>query len=438
MTSIDQRSQPDDIPKPTGDEVLDETQAPAPAADPWATRQTVAPAEPVPAQILADWASVPGYEILGELGRGGMGVVYKARQLSHDRLVALKMVLGGHRAHFLALARFRVEAEAVACLAHPNVVVIHEVGLCRGFPYCALEFASGGSLAGRVRGRAQDPGWAAALARTLALAIHHAHERAILHRDLKPANVLFFEDGTPKITDFGLAKFFRPMYEVSSEHRSLLETDFFSFDQELRWLERRFNISRQMDGRSFPEFVAEHELKRAGVGKLDPGAVTRMHARISEFLEESTHEGSPFDPWAAQAAGAPNLHDLTEAGTVMGTPSYMAPEQAEGQIRGVYREADVYALGAILYECLTGQPPFQAATVSETLEQVRSKKPVPPSHRQPKVPPDLETVCLKCLEKIPEQRYRTAAALAEDLDRFLGADPVSPAEGTGLVKRQEG
>jgi len=282
--------------------------------------------------------SVPGFEIQALLGRGGMGVVYKAQHLALKRLVALKMVRAGAHAGPQERARFKSEAEAVARLQHPNIVQIFEVGEHNGLSYCALEYVEGGSLDRKLAGGPLLPREAAALVRTLAAAMHLAHSRNVVHRDLKPANVLLTADGVPKVSDFGLA--------------------------------------RQLDADS----------------------------------------------------------DQTGTGAVMGTPSYMAPEQACGQTHAAGPAADVYALGAILYACLTGQPPFHGTTLLETLEQVRSWEPVPPSRRQPQVPHDLDTICLKCLAKEPEKRYASARELAEDLERFLQGLPIR-ARPVGLRER---
>jgi eukaryotic-like serine/threonine-protein kinase len=270
---------------------------------------------------------VPGYEILGILGRGGMGIVYQARHLQLKRLVALKMIRAGEQADEVELARFRVEAEAVARLQHPNIVQIYEVAEHQGQPFCSLEFVAGGTLATRLAGTPQPPRQAAEWARTLAWAMDAAHERGIVHRDLKPHNVLLTEDGSLKITDFGLAK--------------RLDAD---------------------DGQ-------------------------------------------------------------TRTGAVMGTPAYMAPEQAAGQ-KEVGPQADVYALGVILYEMLTGRPPFKGSTMLETLEQVRAWEPGLPRLLRPKLSRDLETICLKCLHKDPRKRYGSAAGLAEDLERWLSGKPI--------------
>jgi tRNA A-37 threonylcarbamoyl transferase component Bud32 len=289
------------------------------------------------------WPEVPGYGIEGELGRGGMGVVYKARQTKLNRLVALKMVRAGGTASTEELERFRLEAEAVAALQHPNIVQIHEVGEVDGQPFFALEFVEGGSLAERLRGGRLSSRQAAVLVRTLAQAVQHAHDKGVVHRDLKPANVLLMpsageELGTPKITDFGLAK--------------------------------------RLD---------------------DPGSHTRT-------------------------------------GVVIGTPSYMAPEQARGQSGTIGPACDVYALGVILYECLTGRAPFAGKEAMDVLYRVMSEEPLSPRRLNAKVSRDLETICLKCLEKDPKRRYASAADLAADLTSFVEFEPIR-ARPPGLAGR---
>jgi tetratricopeptide (TPR) repeat protein/predicted Ser/Thr protein kinase len=281
-----------------------------------------------PAPAAAALPAIPGYEVLGVLGRGGMGVVYQARQTALRRLVALKMILAGGHATDEQRARFRTEAEAAARLQNPNVVQIHEVGEHDGLPFFSLEFVDGGSLAKRLDGTPWPPRQAAQLVEVLARAVHAAHQRGIVHRDLKPANVLLTADGTPKVTDFGLAK-------------------------------------------------------------------------------------------VLDATAGP-----TNTGAVLGTPSYMAPEQAGGYPHPTGPATDVYALGAVLYELLTGRPPFKGETPLATVAQVVGKEPVPPRALQPGVPRDLDTVCLKCLQKEPAKRYASAEALADDLRRFVAGQPI--------------
>jgi hypothetical protein len=274
--------------------------------------------------------SLPDYEMLEEVGRGGAAVVYKARQLSRDRLVALKLIeiVGRDDQAVARMHRFRAEAEAVGRLEHPNLIQVYEVGLCDGWAFLAMELVEGGSVAHKLSGTALPPREAAQLVEVLARAIHHAHERQIIHRDLKPSNVLLTIDQQPKIADFGVAKL------------------------------------------------------------LD-------HAFVQ-----------------------------TQTGTVVGTPSYMAPEQARSTGRPIGPATDVYALGAMLFELLTGHVLFHGLTLLDTLELVCSQEPTPPSRLQAAVPRDLEVICLKCLQKEPDKRYLSAYALADDLRRFQLGEPI--------------
>ena len=282
------------------------------------------PSLPPPAEL----PRIPGYEVQSVLGHGGMGVVYKARDLRLNRPVAIKMLLAGAYARPEERERFFREAAAAAGLRHPNIVQVYDVGDHEGRPYFTLEFVEGGSLAQQLGGRPQPVRQAATLVATLAGAVEKAHQGGIIHRDLKPANVLLTADGTPKITDFGPAR------------------------------------------------------------RLEGGAA------------------------------------LTLSGATVGTPSYMAPEQAQGKTRAIGPALDIYSLGAMLYELLTGQPPFRAETASEMVLLLVSQDAVPPSRLNAKVPRDIETVCLKCLEKDPARRYATAGELAADLKRFLNDEPV--------------
>ncbi|MGL6096321.1 MAG: serine/threonine-protein kinase [Fimbriiglobus sp.] len=274
------------------------------------------------------WPKLPGYEVIGELGRGGMAVVYRARQVALDRPVALKVILTGAMAGAADRTPMRREAEVVAKLRHPNVVQIYDTGEHEGCVFLALEFVGGGSLDHRLRSRPLPPDEAARVVELVAAGVQAAHDAGIVHRDLKPANVLLDPDGTPKVSDFGLAK-------------------------------------------------REHEAAR-----------------------------------------------LTGTGMTTGTPSYMAPEQVLSEADKIGPATDVYGLGGILYECLTGRPAFDGPTTLETMRQVAEDEVVPVRRLQAGVPRDLETICLKCLHKDPRKRYPTARAVADDLARFRAGEPI--------------
>ncbi|MBM4069447.1 MAG: serine/threonine protein kinase [Planctomycetes bacterium] len=270
------------------------------------------------------------YDLLQEVARGGMGIVYRARQLSLDRVVALKMIIAGRLASEEDLQRFRTEAEAAARLQHPNIVKVYEVGEADGQHFFSMEFIDGQSLSQKVHAQGPLPGREAARQlRLIARAVHHAHRHGVLHRDLKPANILIDAEDEPHVTDFGLAK--------------------------------------RIGGDS----------------------------------------------------------DRTRTGVILGTPSYMAPEQAAGSVRDLGPPCDIYGLGAILYELLTGRPPFRSESSLETVRQVLDHDPVPPRLLNPNVDAVLETICLKCLEKDPGRRYATAEGVAEDLQRYLNDEPIS-------------
>ncbi len=280
-----------------------------------------------PAATAALPRSFGAYELVAEIGRGAMGVVYKAWDRGLKRFVALKMILRGPHASATDLGRFRAEAEAAAGLNHPNIVPVYQVGEYDGQAFFSMQHVAGRTLAARMAAGPLPPRQAAAYLAAIARAVAHAHEGGILHRDLKPSNILLDADDRPLVTDFGLAK------------------------------------------------------------RVEGGA------------------------------------SLTGTGALVGTPSYMAPEQTEGKPASA--ASDVYALGAILYEMLTGRPPFLAASVVETLLLVRTEEPVRPRLLNPQIDPDLELICRKCLEKRPEHRYATAAGLARDLEAFLAGEPVA-------------
>jgi serine/threonine protein kinase/WD40 repeat protein len=305
---------------------------------------TIGASEPSDAGVGATIRYFGDYELLEEIARGGMGVVYKARQVSLNRIVAVKMILAGQLASEAEVRRFRAEAEAAANLKHSNIVAIHEVGQHDGQHYFSMDYIPGRNLADTVRQGPLAPKQAARYVRIIAEAVQFAHQHGTLHRDLKPSNILIDSTDQPHVTDFGLAK------RVEDEAQSA----------------------------------------------------------------ERKAPGTP----------RPALHALTQTGQVLGTPSYMPPEQAGGKRGQVGPASDVYALGAILYHLVTARPPFQAATPLDTLLQVLDTEPVSPRLLNPAIDLDMETICLKCLQKEPERRYASAQALADDLERFLNGQPI--------------
>jgi len=326
----------------------------------------------VSANASSSAASVIGlhfgnYELLHEVGRGGMGVIYKARQRSLNRVVALKMILSGRFAGAESVERLRAEATAAAVLQHPNIVAIHEIGEVEGQHYFTMDYVAGCNLAEMVRERPVSAHRAAAWVRTIAEAIERAHRHGVLHRDLKPSNVLIDEHDQPRITDFGLA--------------------------------RRFVVPPPCSAKAL----------RGG------------------------ESSGPADTEPAKA-GTTNL---TLSGHPVGSPGYMPPEQALGKRSDIGPHSDVYAMGALLYHLLTGRAPFSAETMEATLSQALHNEPAPPRTLNPTVPRDLETICLKCLEKEPARRYRTAQELADDLNRFENDEPISarPVTGSERLRR---
>ncbi len=294
--------------------------------------------QPESGDALPDFA---GYELLDEIGRGGMGVVYRARQLRPNRVVALKVIREGRFASPVDLQRFRAEAEAAATLDHPGIVPIYEVGEAEGRHYFSMSYVQGQSLAERLREGPLDDRQAAEVLVKIADAMAHAHRRGVVHRDLKPGNILLDEAGQPRVSDFGLAK----------------------------------------------------------------------------RIEDDS--------------------GLTAPGQILGTPSYMAPEQARGEIDRIGTHTDVYALGALLYEMLTGRPPFRGAGPMETLWLIREQDPVEPRRLRPTIDQNLQTICMTCLAREPRRRYATAQELTEDLRRYLRQESIlarPPAVGEQLLR----
>jgi serine/threonine-protein kinase len=306
-------------------ETLPASDSKTPAHSPPPSRGQLGAAGPSAETKVRDFGD---YELLEEIARGGMGVVYKARQVSLNRIVALKMILAGQLASEADVRRFHSEAEAAANLGHPGIVPIYEVGQCDGQHFFSMGYVDGPTLAAELAQGALPPHRAAELVMKIAEAVAYAHSQGVIHRDLKPGNVLVDKNGQPHVTDFGLAK------------------------------------------------------------RVEGGS------------------------------------DLTATGQVLGTPSYMPPEQAAGRMEDIGPATDVYALGAILYALVTGRPPFEAATALETLTQVLEQEPLAPRQLNKHIPRDLQTICLKCVEKERHRRYGSALELAHDLQRFLNGEPI--------------
>jgi serine/threonine protein kinase len=341
--------------------------------------------------------NVPGYHLLSCLGEGGMGVVFKARSLNTDRKVALKFMRFLGRDNLELLARFRIEAEAVACLRHPNIVPVVEVGAFGGFPYLALEYVDGGSLHDRLGEFRNDAARIAELVAAVARGLHHAHRLGMLHRDLKPQNILLTREGTPKITDFGLAKFtidgasrdrLRQASILPGIQGSLMTLD--RFIQDGAWQQRVGEVARRALNECDPQL--QDTISLDAVRQFVTDTVQNAESQDARFLD--------FAP--------------TRTGDILGTPAYMAPEQIAGSATSLGPATDVYSLGVVLYQLLFGQLPFRARSITELFDQIRRSPPAIPDKNQPQ---ELVAVCLRCLSKKPEERYASAAELADHVER---------------------
>jgi len=339
-------------------------------------------------RVLGDWPRVDGYVIEGELGRGGMGVVYRAIQIGAARTVALKMISGLARPSLPEIERFYREARLLASLQHPNIVQVFEVSEHDGLPFFSMEYVAGGPLGRKLGGQPLPPDDAARLVATVARAVHVAHEKGILHRDLKPSNILLARDPSTggRFSPLGPA---------------------------------------EKGGERYLPSLAPLEREGEGQGPY----LTPPTLPVARERGEAADPSPPlagFIPKVADFGLAKNVEQddgQTPSGVAIGTPSYMAPEQARAG-KELTRATDVYGLGAILYELLTGRPPFRAETTRETMLAVLLEEPKPPRTVQPDVPRDLEAVCLKCLQKEPAKRYATAEELAEELERWGRGEPT--------------
>jgi serine/threonine protein kinase len=352
-----------------------------------------------------------------------MGVVYKALDLQSDEHVAVKFIRTYGNADLDQLARFRIEAEAVAFLRHQNIVPVVKMGVAKGYPYIVLEYVSGGSLVNTVREGSLGPVRAASIAEGIARGLAHSHRLSILHRDLKPQNILLTDTGIPRITDFGLAKItatgrarqhLRDASIVPGIDRSLLEL--------VRFGGREEGISPENMKQRIEETV---DLAWQDHDPSLGDAITLSDVRefVTKVVKQSFE--APDDPFG-QEEDAP-----TREGQIIGTPMYMAPEQTFGDMSQLGRHTDLYSLGVILYEMLSGNPPHTATRIVDLFQQIRSDSP-PPLHRS--VPLTLRTICANCLAKSPGDRYQSADSLADDLDAFLESDEAKLATGRASVE----
>lgn len=357
---------------------------------------------------------IPGYNLQKSLGAGGMGVVYLATRDDNEFHYAIKMLLSGRNAGFQDLARFRVEAEAYSCLNHHHIVKIRDVGVANGCPYLAMDYASHGSLKSFLDATPDlDLSWRIKTIQQVADALVHAHGRRILHRDLKPANILIDASGAPKVSDFGLVKFAAPIADVSQACCTFKVTQ---LDLHLQQLVQENQQLLPVDdhGETLIETLTSQCAERTGLNSAE----FDLEA-IQSFIVDAQGNQSKPDPWNA-------LDQMTHAGTVLGSPHFMAPEQASGRLHAISPQTDVYGLGATLYFTLTGRTPFTGRSALEVMKNLNSTPITPPHQIDPSIPEEVSLVVLKAMAREPSQRYADMAMMRDDLQRLLdGQSPLA-------------
>ncbi len=357
---------------------------------------------------------IPGYQLRARLGAGGMGVVYFATRNDNDYKYAIKMLLVGRDASLEALARFRIEAEAYACLNHPYIVKIRDVGVVLGCPFLAMDYAENGSLGDYIaRSPLLDMSWRVKTVKDVADALSHAHGRHILHRDLKPANILIAADGSPRISDFGLVKFSAPLSAVSQSCCTLQVS---ALDEHLlQMVNENKHFLPAEDAGDLVETLAMKCADRSGLA-TESFDVEGVRTFIKRSMDSRKFSGESL----------PMLDDVTRHGSVMGSPQFMSPEQAEGRLDNIGPHTDVYGLGATLYHVVTGTTPVSGSNAWEMVRNVSTQQPVPPNAINSCVSEDLSCVIMKALDKDAGCRYATMEMFSEDLGRILeGHTPLA-------------
>ncbi|MFM8326797.1 MAG: serine/threonine protein kinase, partial [Pirellulaceae bacterium] len=357
---------------------------------------------------------IPGYQLKSQLGAGGMGVVYFATRDDNDYQYAIKMLLVGRNASIEELARFRIEAEAYACLNHPYIVKIRDVGVVKGCPFLAMDYAENGCLSDYIeKSPSLDLNWRLETIKKVADALFHAHSRRILHRDLKPANILIAADGSPRISDFGLVKFSAPLSDVNQSCCTFQVTE---LDQHL--LQMVSENKRLLPVEDNDDLIKTLAVKCADRSGLTTATfnLDAVHSFVNRSIETRRFSGEL----------STLLDDMTRHGTVMGSPQFMSPEQAEGRLESIGPHTDVYGLGATLYHVATGKTPVTGSNVWDIVRNVSTQQPVPPNAINSSVSEDLSFVIMKSLDKNPSRRYPNMELFSEDLGRILeGRAPLA-------------
>lgn len=372
---------------------------------------------------------IPGYTVHRQLGRGGMGIVYQAVADDSNEPVAIKLILQGRGADYVSLARFRIEAEAMACLDHPHIIRVLKVGVVNACPFMVTEYAEHGTIGDFISRSPQSIDWCVNAVRQIALGVHHAHARTMIHRDIKPSNILIMADGTPKITDFGLVKFRSSIQQLAAASRAPhINGSFFEFDQLLNLLA----VEGAPDGDTqvvSVDVMMKEFFERTGV-QFEPSGIDQ----IKDFLESTQLQVTQKGRDESEAE-FPQLEYLTHPGELMGSPQFMAPEQVDRHSESIGPATDVYALGATLYWLLTGEPIVSGKSLYEILKKIPTEFPTPLRDLNERIPIAVESVVWKAIQKRTPPRYANCKLFADELECCLTG--VKPAAQLSREKKME-